>query len=77
MGVVFTAASIEVFFQSIKKRGFDIEATHLTDAIRIRKLFALVAIAFLICFVVGLEKDKIQAITTQIQVVNATLRLKI
>jgi hypothetical protein len=63
IGVYKNRWSIEVFFQSIKKRGFDIEATHLTDPIRIRKLFALVAIAFLICFVVGLEKDKIQAIT--------------
>ncbi len=63
VGIYKNRWAIEVFFQSIKKRGFDIEQTHLSDPIRLRKLFALVAIAFLICFLVGLEKDKIKAIT--------------
>lgn len=46
--------SIEVLFQSFKKRGFDIQATHLDDPIRLRKLFALVAMAFITAFTAGL-----------------------
>jgi hypothetical protein len=45
--------SIEVLFQSLKKRGFDIQATHLDDPIRLRKLFALVAMAFITAFTAG------------------------
>ena len=37
--------SIETFFQSVKQRGFRLEDTHLNDLERLRKLFALVAIA--------------------------------
>lgn len=50
--------SIEVFFQSIKERGFHLEKTHLTDPKRVRKLFALVAIAFAICLKIGLWAHK-------------------
>jgi hypothetical protein len=50
--------SIEVLFQSLKERGFDIEATHLNDPIRIRKLFALVSMAFTTAFRVGLAVNK-------------------
>jgi len=46
--------SIEVFFQSIKNRGFKIENTHLTDEKKLRKLMALVAIAFTICLRLGI-----------------------
>ena len=46
--------SIEVFFQSIKKRGFNLENTHLTDGNRLRKLFALVSIAFAVCLKIGI-----------------------
>lgn len=46
--------SIEVFFQSIKGRGFQMERTHLTDFQRLRKLFALVSIAFAICLKIGI-----------------------
>jgi hypothetical protein len=38
--------SIEVLFSALKKRGFDFEQTHLTDPQRIKKLVALLAIAF-------------------------------
>jgi len=38
--------SIEVLFSALKKRGFDFEQTHLTDPERIKKLIALLAIAF-------------------------------
>lgn len=50
--------SIEVFFQSIKGRGFNIENTHLIDFERIRKLFALVSIAFAICLKIGIWAHK-------------------
>ena len=33
--------SIEVFFQCIKSRGFNLEKTHLTKPERLRKLFAV------------------------------------
>ena len=37
---------IEQFFKAVKKTGFDIEATHLTDIRRIDTLFSLVVITF-------------------------------
>lgn len=58
--------SIEVLFGSLKTKGFNLEDTHIKDPIRLRKLFALCAIAFLICFIVGLMADKI----TKIEIKN-------
>lgn len=53
--------SIEVFFQSIKKRGFNLENTHLTELPRLKKLFAIVSLAFCACLNTGLWKhDKIK-----------------
>ena len=53
--------SIEVFFQSIKKRGFNLENTHLTKLPRLKKLFAIVSLAFCACLNTGLWKhDKIK-----------------
>jgi hypothetical protein len=53
--------SIEVFFQSIKKRGFNLENTHLIDLPRLKKLFAIVCLAFCACLNTGLWKhDKIK-----------------
>jgi hypothetical protein len=53
--------SIEVFFQSIKKRGFNLENTHLTELPRLKKLFAIVSLAFCACLHTGLWKhDKIK-----------------
>ena len=54
--------SIEVLFQSLKRRGFDIQATHLDDPIRLRKLFALVAMAFMVAFTAGLAIEAHKAI---------------
>lgn len=55
--------SIEVFFQSIKTRGFQLESSHLTILERIKKLFAFVAIAFALCLSVGIENhEKVQKI---------------
>lgn len=50
--------SIEVLFESLKTRGFNLEDTHLKDPTRLRKLFALVSIAFTLCFLVGLALDR-------------------
>lgn len=45
--------SIETFFQSLKKRGFHLEETHLKDLDRPKKLMALVSLAFVFCWQVG------------------------
>lgn len=50
--------AIEVFFQSIKNRGFRLENTHLKADDRLRKLFALVCLAFVTCLKTGLWFDK-------------------
>jgi hypothetical protein len=50
--------TIEIFFQSIKKRGFNLEATHLQDLSRLHKLITLVALAFTCWLVVGLWLDQ-------------------
>lgn len=48
--------SIEVMFKKLKTDGFNLEQTHLKDPIRLRKLFALCAIAFTICLLIGITK---------------------
>lgn len=45
--------SIETFFQCLKKRGFRLEETHLKDLERLKKLMALVSLAFVFCWQVG------------------------
>lgn len=50
--------SIEVFFQSIKKRGFNLENTHLMDLTRLKKLFAFVSLAFACCLQIGVWKQE-------------------
>jgi len=37
---------IERLFGHLKKKGFDLEATHITDGAKLEKLFAIVALAF-------------------------------
>lgn len=54
--------SIEVFFQSIKGRGFNLEGTHIQKPLKIRRLFAVLCIAFILSFVIGLQVDKIRPI---------------
>jgi hypothetical protein len=49
--------TIETFFQSIKERGFDIEQTHLDKAVRLKKLFAFVSLAFVMCLTIGIHHD--------------------
>jgi transposase len=50
--------SIEVLFANMKTKGFNLEDTHLKCPVRLRKLIALVSIAFTICFLVGLVAHK-------------------
>ncbi|MEL7227803.1 MAG: hypothetical protein AAGL17_23975, partial [Cyanobacteria bacterium J06576_12] len=49
---------IEVFFQATKGRGFNMEQTGLRDSTKLRKLFAVVSLAYAICFAVGLERSQ-------------------
>ena len=44
---------IEQLFSHLKKRGFDLEATHMSDAAKLEKLFAVVTLAFLFSFAWG------------------------
>jgi hypothetical protein len=54
--------SIEILFEKMKTQGFNLEDTHIKDPIRLRKLFALVAIAFALCLVVGIVLNKKKSI---------------
>ena len=42
--------SIETLFNELKKNGFRLEDTHLTEPERLRKLLALVSVGFTLCF---------------------------
>ena len=48
---------IEAFFQATKGRGFNMEDTHLKDLKRLRKLFALICLAYLLGVIIGKYKD--------------------
>ncbi len=50
--------SIEVFFQALKARGFNMEDSCLQDLEKYRKLFALVSIAYTLCWATGIEDGK-------------------
>ncbi len=41
---------IEQVFSHFKKRGCDLETTHMTDASKIQKLFAVTTLAFLVSY---------------------------
>ena len=51
-----------MLFESLKTRGFNLEHTHIDEPIGLRKLFALCAIAYAFCFLMGLIADKIKKI---------------
>lgn len=48
--------SIEVFFQSIKGRDFNLEDSHLSSIDKVKNIF--VCIAFALCMSVGIEYYK-------------------
>ena len=53
---------IESAFKALKSSGFNLEDTHLCEASRVQKLFALVLIAYTWAYVVGIELDKLSPI---------------
>lgn len=57
--------TIETFFQALKARGFEIEQTALRCANKLRKLFAVVCLAYTICWAVGIENSKIKPVKTK------------
>jgi hypothetical protein len=55
--------TIEQCFQNLKGRGFNLEATHLRCRQKLRKLVALVSLAYALCLSVGtVAHEKIKAI---------------
>lgn len=48
---------IETLFAALKSRGFDLEATHLTEPARIRKLLGVVALTYGWTRIVGLDRQ--------------------
>jgi hypothetical protein len=55
--------TIEACFQAFKGRGFDLESTHLKDLAKLKKLVALVSIAFGLCVNVGIyQHQRVQPI---------------
>jgi len=50
--------SIEVFFQATKSRGFNMEKSCLRCLEKYKKLFAIISIAYTICWTVGIEIAK-------------------
>lgn len=49
---------IETCFKSLKSSGFNVEDTHLADIDRIERLFAILTVAFLWAYLVGIFKDR-------------------
>ncbi|MEM6699880.1 MAG: IS4 family transposase [Bacteroidota bacterium] len=45
--------SIEVFFQSLKQRGFNLEQTHIKEHQRLRQLIIMASLAFVLCLAIG------------------------
>ena len=53
--------SIEVFFQALKSRGFNLEKSGLRCLDKMRKLFAVTCIAYAICWGVAIQDAKVNA----------------
>lgn len=54
--------SIERTFKSLKTAGFNLEDTHITDIVKLEKLFAIVSLALGICVIAGDIKNNTMAI---------------
>lgn len=50
--------TIEACFQSRKSRGFDLESTHLKNLAKLKKLIALVSMAFAMCVSLGIHQHE-------------------
>lgn len=58
--------TIEACFQAFKGRGFDLESTHLKDLVKLKKLVALVSIAFAMCVSLGIyQHERVKKIKTK------------
>jgi hypothetical protein len=57
--------SIEVFFQALKQRGFNLEQSCLRCILKYRKLFALVSIAYTLCWATGIQDGKTNPVRTK------------
>lgn len=58
--------TIETVFQTFKERGFDLEKSHVKSLSKLKKLIALVSIAYSICISMGLYiHKKVQKIKTK------------
>ena len=58
--------TIEACFQTFKERGFDLEKTHLKDFSKLKKLLALVSLAYSIATSMGIYMHrKVQKINTK------------
>jgi transposase len=58
---------IEQLFSHLKKRGFDLEATHMSDGVKLEKLFALVTLAFLFSFAWGCQLRGTRKVTKSLK----------
>ena len=56
---------IETMFKALKSGGFNFEDTHLTDPNRIAKLIALVSVAFIWVYLIGISRNRISPIKTK------------
>lgn len=56
---------IETFFSCLKTRGFRLEETHMNNPEKIKKLVALLSLAFLWCYQMGEELNKIEPVKTK------------
>lgn len=54
--------TIECYFKSIKSAGFNIEESHLMEEKRLKKLLAIIAIAFVWIYKIGLYQNQIRNI---------------
>lgn len=52
--------AIETFFGFLKSKGFDFEATHMTNQKKIAQLFSLLSIAFSWAFIIGIKLEKLK-----------------
>ena len=57
--------TIEVFFQALKGRGFNMEESRLKCLKKYRKLFAVTAMAYTLCWAAGIEEAKSNPVKTK------------
>ncbi len=60
--IYFHRWAIETLFGCLKTRGFNFENTHMVELAKIEKLLAILAVAFTLCYIVGIWRHEIQPI---------------